>query len=104
AEPLERDGAARLDRPARPERAAGRLGDVDASGFAGGFQPRRGVDGIAPYVVAELVLADDAGDEPAGVDADAQADPARGDESEHLESELGDRLGMVRPRLRQPAG
>src|SRR5207247_2653426 len=75
--PLELDRAARLDREAAGERALGRAGDVDAAGAAARFQAARNVHGVAPDVVDELVPADDAGDDRAGVDADAELERGR---------------------------
>src|SRR6185369_16821350 len=50
------------------------IGDVHHPRFAVRFHPTRGVHGVSPDVVNELALADHAGDDWTGMDADANAE------------------------------
>ena len=54
--------------------AIGRLGDLDHARDTRRFHPTGEIDRIAPDVVAELPMADDAGHGRAGGDADADSE------------------------------
>src|SRR5436190_17306543 len=55
---LDLDLAALLEHEFGLEQLGGALADLDAVGLAVRLHPRSGVDGVAPEVVGELVLAD----------------------------------------------
>ena len=80
------------------------------SGRALRLHPARGVHGVAPQVVEEPLAADDAGDDRAGVDADAEleaevADGAAGRVAvDHVERQERQRPGVVGPRVRDARG
>src|SRR5260370_3964119 len=100
-DPLELDRAAVLAKVKGAESTLRLLRYLDAARLAGGLQPARHVDGVAPQIVAEFVLADHAGHHASGVDADAQievllalASQALG-EFDHLDGKVGDGGGMV---------
>ena len=73
--------------------------DVPRRPFAG--DPAGQIDSVAPQVVDELLLADDAGDDRAGADADADIEPHVVDREialqqvAHGDGQFGDRLGVV---------
>src|SRR5258707_6873033 len=72
SQPLELDRAAILQLIARAETPRRLVRHLDAAGRAGALQPAGRVDRIAPQIVAEFVLADDAGADRPGMDADPQ--------------------------------
>ena len=73
---------------ARLDVLPGRFGDADAVRDAGGFDALGRIHRVAPDVVGEFVLADDAGDDRSGVDADPHL-PGRQAQLLALPVELG---------------
>src|SRR5476649_1331354 len=65
------DGPAFFKRELPVQSLPGGVGHMDAPGHAVGFHPAGRVDRVAPQVVEKFALADDAGDDRAGADADA---------------------------------
>lgn len=65
------DGAARLQFEQPLDMSGHSFGYVDPAGNAEGFHERRGVDRIAPDVEGHPAIADDAGNDRPGMDADA---------------------------------
>src|SRR4029079_15790006 len=70
---LHLDLAALLQHEVALEEALRAFAQLDSVGLAMRLHARRGVDRVAPQVVAELVLADDAGHDRPDFDTDAQA-------------------------------
>ena len=83
-------------------------GWLPASPTALRFHPARDVDRIAPRIICELAITDDAGDDRPGIHADPEAERFANVLSQswhlgqHVERHVGNCLGMVGARHGQP--